>query len=91
MLKFETWYKGKTLLSVLRGLIFKKIYVLLVRTNETVSKIRVSIEWGFTVSKSLLLTKLPKSRKWPQIAIFSRENDALRVSTCSLSTAFALD
>ena len=39
MLKFETRDKGKSLLSVLRGLMFEKIYVSLVGTDETVSYI----------------------------------------------------
>ena len=53
--------------------------------------VRVSITWGSIGSRSLPLTKLPKSKKWPQIAMFSSENVVLLVSTCSLSTAFALD
>ena len=53
--------------------------------------VRVSITWGFIGSRSLLLIKLPKSKNWPQIAMFSSENVVLLVSMCSLSTAFALD
>lgn len=93
LIVFEVCDSGQREISVvcIKWVTFRENIRTFGRENETVCQIRVPIERGFAVSRTLLLTKLPKSRKWPQIAMFCCENVALLVSMRFLNTAFALD